>query len=188
MTSPTLPTTSVRFQVWMPHRIQSMQTDGRTTSVSAAEFRFFQAFEILMRHNPSVIRKSKVSFETVRQIGVELPGVQESTAYGMPALKIDGKLVAAIPANRTVEPDSLVVRMSFEDREALLAAAPEVYYLTDHYLDYDAVLVRLSHVTSEVLKDLLRTARKYVIRNSPQSRGNRAARSNDNRHTERAKR
>jgi hypothetical protein len=112
------------------------------------------------------MRESKLSFETVRQIGLELPGVQESTAYGMPALKIEGKLLAAIPANRSVEPNSLVVRLSFEDREELLAADPKAYYLTEHYVGYDAVLVRLSCVTSEVLKDLLRTARKYVIRNS----------------------
>jgi hypothetical protein len=112
------------------------------------------------------MRETKLTFETVRQIGLELPGVQESTAYGMPALKIDGKLLAAIPANRSVEPDSLIVRMSFEDRAELLAADPKVYYLTEHYVGYDAVLVRLSCVTSEVLKDLLRTARKYVIRNS----------------------
>ena len=112
------------------------------------------------------MRETKLTFETVRQIGLELPGVLESTAYGMPALKIDGKLLAAIPANRSVEPDSLVVRMSFEDRAELLAADPKVYYLTEHYVGYDAVLVRLSCVTSEVLKDLLRPARKHVIRNS----------------------
>jgi hypothetical protein len=112
------------------------------------------------------MRESKLSFETVRQISLELPGVQESTAYGMPAFKIDGKLLAAIPANRSVEPHSLVVRVSFEDREELLAADPEVYYLTEHYIGYDAVLVRLPCITSEALKDLLRTARKYLIRNS----------------------
>jgi hypothetical protein len=112
------------------------------------------------------VRESKLSFETVRQIGLELTGVQEKTAYGMPALKINGKLLAPIPANRSVEPHSLVVRISFEDREELLAADPKVYYLTEHYVDYDAVLVRFSCVTPEVLKDLLRTACKYVIRNS----------------------
>jgi len=110
--------------------------------------------------------RSKLNFETVRQISLELPGVKESTAYGMPALKINGKLLAAIPANRSVEPNSLVVRVSFEDREELLSTDPKVYYLTEHYIGYDAVLVRLSCVTSEVLKDLLRTACKYVIRNS----------------------
>ncbi len=110
--------------------------------------------------------QEQTSFETVRQIGLELPGVHESTAYGMPALKISGKLLAAVPANRSVEPHSLVVRVSLEDREELLLADPTVYYVTEHYRGYDAVLVRLSCVTSEALKDLLRTARKYVIRTS----------------------
>ena len=109
---------------------------------------------------------SKLTFETVRQISLELPGVRESTAYGMPALKLKGKLVAAVPANKSVELDSLMVRVSFEDREELLSTDPKVYYLTEHYIGYDAVLVRLSCVKSEVLKDLLGTACKYVIRAS----------------------
>jgi hypothetical protein len=112
------------------------------------------------------MRESDLDFETVRQISLELPGVHESTAYGMPALKIDGKLVAAIPANRSVEPHSLVVRVSLADREELLSVDPRAYYITQHYTGYDAVLVRLSVITPEVLKDLLRSACKYVLRNS----------------------
>ena len=44
---------------------------------------------------------------------------------------------------------SLVVRVDFDDRAELLAAAPDVYYVTDHYLDYNTVLVRLSRVTPQ---------------------------------------
>jgi hypothetical protein len=55
-----------------------------------------------------------------------------------------------------------MVRVGFDDRAELLAAAPEVYYVTDHYLDYSAVLVRLSRVTPEVLRDLLGMAYKFV--------------------------
>jgi hypothetical protein len=106
----------------------------------------------------------EVSFNTVRHIGLTLPGVEESTAYGMPALKIRGKLLATLPANRSVEPDSLVVRVSFEDRAELLAADPTVYYLTEHYKGYDGVLVRLSRVSPELLKGLLMMAHKYVSR------------------------
>ena len=39
---------------------------------------------------------------------------------------------------------------------------PDVYYVTDHYLDYSAVLVRLSRVTPDVLRDLLGMAHKFV--------------------------
>ena len=107
---------------------------------------------------------NKINFDTVRKIGLALPGVEESTAYGMPALKIHGKLLACIPANRSAEPDSLAVRISLEDRAELLATDPEVYYVTEHYDDYDAVLVRLSRITPNVLHDLLSMAHKYAGR------------------------
>ncbi len=103
-----------------------------------------------------------MDFDTVRSIGLALPGVDESTAYGFPALKIHGKLLACVPAHRSAEPGSLVVRVDFEDRAELLAAAPDVYYVTDHYADYNAVLVRLSRVNPDVLRDLLGMAHKFV--------------------------
>ena len=103
-----------------------------------------------------------IDFNTVRNIGLRLPGVEESTAYGFPALKVQGKLLACVPANSSAEPGSIVVRVDSDDRAELLAAAPDVYYVTDHYLDYSAVLVRLSRVNPEVLQDLLGMAYKFV--------------------------
>ena len=106
--------------------------------------------------------RSTIDFDSVRKIGLALPGVEESTAYGFPALKVHGKLLACMPANRSAEPGSIVVRVDFDDRAELLAAAPDVYYVTDHYANYNAVLVRLSHVNPDVLRDLLGMAHKFV--------------------------
>jgi len=106
--------------------------------------------------------RTAINFDTVRKIGLALPGVEESTAYGSPALKVREKLLACVPAHRSAEPGSLAVRVGFDDRAELLAAAPDVYYMTDHYLNYNAVLVRLSHVTPDVLRDLLGMAHKFV--------------------------
>jgi len=108
--------------------------------------------------------RSAITFDTVRKIGLALSGVEESTAYGQPALKIHGKLLACLPANRSAEPGSLAVRVDFDDRAELLAADPDVYYVTDHYAGYTAVLVRLSRVTPNVLRDLLGMAYKFVTR------------------------
>src|ERR1700722_7753690 len=102
--------------------------------------------------------QTTVNFDTVRNIGLALPGVEESTAYGSPALKVHGKLMACIAINRSAEPGSLVVRVDFDDRAELLAADPEVYYVTDHYVGSNAVLVRLSLVSQDVLRDLLAMA------------------------------
>ena len=111
--------------------------------------------------------RSTVNFDTVRNIGLALPGVEESTAYGVPALKVHGKLLAGVPANRSAEPASLLVRVDFDDRAELLAADPDVYYVTDHYVGYSAVLVRLSRVNPDALRDLLGMAYKFVTANVP---------------------
>jgi len=108
--------------------------------------------------------RSTIDFETVRKIGLALPGVEEGTTYGSPALKVHGKLLACVPVHRSAEPGSLVVCVDFADRAELLAADPDVYYVTDHYIGYESVLVRLSRVHRDVLRDLLGMAYKFVTR------------------------
>ena len=71
------------------------------------------------------------------------------------------KLLATLPANRSIEPNSLVVCVSSEQRDELLATDPDVYYLTEHYEGYDNVLVRLSQITTEALQGLLMMSHKY---------------------------
>ena len=110
--------------------------------------------------------RSTINFGTVRNVGLALPGVKEGTTYGQPALKIHGKLLACVPAHRSAEPASLVIRVDFDDRAELLAAAPDVYYVTDHYVGYSSVLVRLSRVNLDVLRDLLLMAHKFVTRDA----------------------
>jgi hypothetical protein len=107
-----------------------------------------------------------IDFDTLRKIALsgDFPGVEESTMYGAPALKLRGQLLACIPSHRSAEPGSLVVRVDFPDRAALLAEAPDVYYITDHYEGYTSVLVRLSRVTPAVLRDLLGMAYRFVGR------------------------
>ncbi|HYX53769.1 MAG TPA: MmcQ/YjbR family DNA-binding protein [Candidatus Limnocylindrales bacterium] len=106
--------------------------------------------------------KPAITFATVKKIGLTFPGVEESTAYGSPALKVRGKLMVCIPTHRTAEPGSLAVIIDRMDRAELLANAPDVYYITDHYLNYDSVLVRLARANEEVLHDLLGMAHKFV--------------------------
>ena len=105
---------------------------------------------------------SKINFNTVRKIGLALPGVEESTAWGAPALKVSGNLMTCVPTHRSAAPGSLLVRIGFDDRAELLAAHPDVYYVTEHYVGYTAVLVRLSRVTPDVVRDLLGMAHKFV--------------------------
>jgi hypothetical protein len=111
--------------------------------------------------------EGKANFDTVRRFGLALPGVEESEAFGASALKAYGKLLACVPVHRSAEPDSLMVRVNFDDRAELLAADPDVYYVTDHYVPYNAVLVRLPRVEPDALRDLLGMAYKFVTRKTP---------------------
>jgi|SRR5579863_323951 len=108
--------------------------------------------------------RSATTFDDVRKIGLALPGVEETTAYGSPALKVRGKMMTCMAVNRSAEPGSLVVRVDPDDLAELLAADPDVYYITDHYVGYNAVLVRLSRVNRDALRDLLGMAHKFVTR------------------------
>ena len=109
-----------------------------------------------------------INFDTVRNIGLMFPGVEESTAYGSPVLKVHGKILAGIAVNRSAEPGSLMLCVDFGDRTELLAADPEGYYVTDHYIG-NAVLVRLSRVNPDLLRDLLGMAHKFVTKAAPRS-------------------
>jgi hypothetical protein len=106
-------------------------------------------------------RKPTIGFETVREIGLALPGVTEATSYGVPALKVRGHMFVCTPANKAAEPDSLVVRLGIEDRDALLAEAPDTYYLKDHYVDYPCVLVRFSRIDRDALADLIKASWRF---------------------------
>jgi len=102
------------------------------------------------------------SFETVEAIGRTLPDVEVTTAYGQPALKVRGKMIACMAANKAAEPNTLAVMMEFADRDALIVDDPGTYYLKDHYLTYPCVLVRLSRVHADALRDLLAGAHRFV--------------------------
>ena len=105
---------------------------------------------------------AKTDFARVRKIGLGLPGVEESTSWGQPALKAGGKMFACVPSHKSVDAGSLVVMVDFERREELLAEAPGTYYLKEHYVNYPCVLVRLSRIRGEALRDLVTGAYRYV--------------------------
>lgn len=108
-----------------------------------------------------------MTFATVRSIGLTLPDVEEGTMYGTPALKLRGKFLACMASHKSAEPNTLVVRLDFEQRDAMIADDPDTYYLKPHYVAYPSVLVRLSRVSREALKDLLHAAWREVDASAP---------------------
>src|SRR5262249_675762 len=71
-------------------------------------------------------------------------------------------MFACIASHKSAEPGTLVVRIPFDQRDALLAEEPDTYYLKDHYVGYACVLVRLKRVREDALRDLLLTGWRFV--------------------------
>jgi hypothetical protein len=107
-------------------------------------------------HNvaPGWVVGMAVKFERVRRIAVALEGVEEGSSYGTPGFKVKGVLFLRLHQDL----DALVVRVDLERREEMIAADPETYFITDHYLNYPWILVRLARVRSDALPDLIQMA------------------------------
>jgi len=84
----------------------------------------------------------------------QLPGVEQGTSYGHPALKMRGKPIAA-----TTGPDgSFVLHVTAEDKEVLLETDPDTFWQTDHYRGWPAVLVRYGTPAANRVATLLARA------------------------------
>jgi hypothetical protein len=118
--------------------------------------------------------KTPLNFDTVRDLALELADVETGTAYGAPALKVRGNVLASVPVNASAEENSAVFRVDFDMRSSLLQTRPDIYYVTPHYAGYPTVLVRLSKISRAELRELLGLSWSFVSAKRPASRPARA--------------
>ena len=113
-------------------------------------------------------------FDAARTIGLTLAGVTADTKYdGSPVLKIAGCFMAGLARDHSAEPGTLVIRADAEEREWLLADAPDIYYLTEYHRRHPVVLARLSRLDRDALKDLLSMSRRLTLQKAASSRARR---------------
>jgi len=103
-----------------------------------------------------------VDLESVRAIGAALPDVKVGSGNRGAALRLGRQILACVAIHKSVEPNSLMVRIGPKRREALLAKDAKTYYLPKHYAPYPVILVRLSRVSRASLKRLLTEAWEFV--------------------------
>ena len=108
----------------------------------------------MLRSSKAALARSLASqnhLQTVRKIALALPGVEEGTSYGTPAFRVAKKFIARF----WEDGETLVVRIDIAHREILIAADPATFFITDHYRNYPAILVRLGVVHPAQLRDLI---------------------------------
>ena len=94
-------------------------------------------------------------FAKVVAIAQRFPGVEVGRSYGTPAIKVKRKLLARLRAEAE---GGLAIRCDFMEREMLLQAAPETFYITDHYADYPMVLINLETLRWDAMPDIVERA------------------------------
>jgi hypothetical protein len=128
-------------------------------------------YSIARGPTPALLRKTPLTFDVVRTIGKGMPDVETGKAYGSPAIKLRGKLLACMASHRSAEPHTLVVVVDFLTRDLLIAKDPAVYYVKPHYVPYPCVLVRLERTELHDLKEVLDMGWRYVSTKAKHRKG-----------------
>lgn len=90
------------------------------------------------------------AFEALRLAVRGLPEIIETTSYGTPAIKAGKKLLA-----RVKDAETIVLMCPLDEKEMLLEVSPAIYFETDHYKGWPAILVRLSEIAPDELRHRL---------------------------------
>ena len=94
------------------------------------------------------------TWSTLCKMATKLPGVEQGTSYGTPALHVRKKFLARLKEDG----ESVAIKIGFSDRDVLLELDPAAFYLTDHYRPYPAMLIRLKQVRVDLLEQILEQA------------------------------
>jgi hypothetical protein len=93
------------------------------------------------------------AFARLREAARGLPEVTKGASYGTPSMKVRNKFLC-----RLKDAATLVVMCPPEEKEMLMAAAPGIYFETDHYKGWPAVLIRAGAISDEELRHRLKRA------------------------------
>jgi hypothetical protein len=95
-----------------------------------------------------------MTWDEVREIALEWPGMADARSYGTASLKVCGKFVARLREDG----ETVALRVDVLERQERMAADPAAFFINDHYANYPAVVVRLAKVKRRDLAELIEAA------------------------------
>ena len=107
-----------------------------------------------MTRAPEKPLRTGMTWDEVRKIALKWPGMADSRSYGTAALKVCGKFVARLREDG----ETVALRVDVLERQERMAADPAAFFVTDHYVNYPAVVVRLAKVKRRDLAELIEAA------------------------------
>ncbi|HEY6962389.1 MAG TPA: MmcQ/YjbR family DNA-binding protein [Gaiellaceae bacterium] len=94
----------------------------------------------------------------VERIARSLPESEETLYYGAPCFKVSGRPFV----NPGRIDGAIVTRAPDDERDLLIQARPDVYFVTPHYDGWEAVLVRLDAVDEDELAGRIEDSYAFV--------------------------
>jgi hypothetical protein len=98
------------------------------------------------------------TLDDVRRLALSLPETSERPCYGTPGFYVRKHLFARIRSDEA----SVVVKADMGERELLMGAEPDVFFVTDHYREYGYVLVRVEAIEEDELLEVLTDSWRMV--------------------------
>ena len=104
-----------------------------------------------------------LTWDDVARIARALPDAEETLYFGAPCFKVNGR-----PFVNTGRVDgAIVTRAPDDERDLLIAARPDAYFVTPHYEGWEAVLVRLDAVDEDELAGRLEDSWEFMSTKKP---------------------
>ncbi|MGA4845369.1 MmcQ/YjbR family DNA-binding protein [Streptomyces sp. G5(2025)] len=95
--------------------------------------------------------RARVTSDDVRRIALALPDTVEKIAWSMPTFRVSGKMFVTVPDDET----SIAVRCPKAERDELVLAEPDKFWVAAHEASSAWVRVRLAALDKEELTDIL---------------------------------
>ena len=88
-----------------------------------------------------------------RKIAQSFPGVHEKASYGTPTFFVGKKVFTQVGSHGRT--DIMLLTQTLEERDHLIAADPDTFYITDHFRNYQGLLARIDMLDAKTFRGLL---------------------------------
>lgn len=134
------------------HHVRDDSRAGRSPTISPCSSGSRQA---KIDNRQSELDNPRVATEEeYRRIAFSLPEVTEESYYGSPSFKVGKSFLSPL----SEDAETVVVPMNRDERDFRIEQEPQIFHVTQHYANFNMVLVRLDEVDLERLEDLARSA------------------------------
>jgi len=102
-----------------------------------------------------------MTFEEAAAFALSLPGTEQGTSYGKPAVKVASNGRAFLFPSHEAK-TSFGVAMDLDTIEMLKETDPDTFWQSPHYVGWEGVLIRYDSGDEERVRDVIERSKDFV--------------------------